>query len=474
MYNSGEEFLNELYKDLHMSDIVMQKATKSDSPITKINKYLTRLDRVVKKAHLKEHNWNLFKNMCHSKYVIKEEDIKEEYIVKKTSPNTSRDKVIYKTITAIKDSLDTWIDFLGSLETEEMWIKLWIFKGITSMGNYNDDRKAFSRRTRHTTSPFPMFDPVITLDIIDKIKALIKTNDQELIKDTVQSESFAKLYAYYFSMKREEVLKRNKTTKGEWIRYQGEKDRIRLRSDIIGKGTLWCIENRKDAKEILENGIIDIYYSYDELSKPTIPRLAIVSNNKNIKEVRGIEHSQNIEPFMEDILERKLLSYNHNEKVNKTLVNARRLTYLTEKENYSKSDIEFLYEIKEKIGFFGYAKDSRIESLKSKRNMKKDLAYYFNCQENEVAITKEELKDKSIVCYYGDISLADESLNISLPKYVVGDVRCPNLTSIKGLERLEVVTNDLSLSKINSDLKNLKEVWGYDTDNILEKKQKKM
>ena len=46
--------------------------------------------------------------------------------------------------------------------------------------------------------------------------------------------------------------------------YEGVSDRIRLRSDIIGKGTLWCIENRKDAKEILENGVIDIYYSYDE------------------------------------------------------------------------------------------------------------------------------------------------------------------------------------------------------------------
>ena len=82
MYDSGEEFLNELYKDLHISDIVMHTADKSDSPTTKINKYLARLDRVVNKAHLKEHDWNLFKSLCHSKYVIKEEDIKEEYITR--------------------------------------------------------------------------------------------------------------------------------------------------------------------------------------------------------------------------------------------------------------------------------------------------------------------------------------------------------------------------------------------------------
>ena len=62
-----------------------------------------------------------------------------------------------------------------------------------------------------------MFDPVITLDVIDKVKTLIKTNDQELIDDAITSESFARLYAYYFSMKREEILKRSKTTNGEWI-----------------------------------------------------------------------------------------------------------------------------------------------------------------------------------------------------------------------------------------------------------------
>ena len=70
-------------------------------------------------------------------------------------------------------------------------------------------------------------------------------------------------------------------------------------------------------------------------------------------------------------------------------------------------------------------------------------------------------------------SETNEELNISLPKYVVGDVRCPNLVSTKGLERLEVVTNDLSLPKLDSKLASLKEVWGYDTAGILDKKQDK-
>lgn len=474
MYDSGEEFLNELYKDLHVSKIVMHTALKSDTSVEKISKYLTRLDRVVKRAHKNEHDWNLFKSLCHDKYVIKEEDIKEEYINKNTSPTFSREQVISKVTTATKDSLDTWIDFLGSLDQEAMWIKLWIFKGITSMGNYNEQRKAFSRRTKHTTSPFPMFDSAITLNIIDKIKLLIKTDDKELINEAINSESFAKLYAYYFSEKREKILRDAIKNSGEWVHYEGLKDRVKLRKDIIGKGTLWCIENREDVKQLLENDVIDIYFSYDENNRPTNLRLAIVSNNKNIKEIRGIEHNQNIEPAMLEILKRKLLSYNQTEKVQEIINASRKLTLLTEKENYTKSDIEFLYEIREKIGFFGYGKDERIEFLKSKRNVKADLAYYFDCNIEKIALTREELVKSDIYCYYGDISETGEKLNIILPNYVVGDVRCPALTSIAGLEKLEVVTNDLFLPKINETLPNLKEVWGHDTNKILKRQEKRM
>ena len=51
-----------------------------------------------------------------------------------------------------------------------------------------------------------MFDATITLNIIDKIKLLIKTDDKELIDEALNNESFAKLYAYYFSKKRKTLL----------------------------------------------------------------------------------------------------------------------------------------------------------------------------------------------------------------------------------------------------------------------------
>ena len=45
-YETGEEFLNKLYKDMYMSDVVMHTAEKQDSPEKRISKYMERLENV--------------------------------------------------------------------------------------------------------------------------------------------------------------------------------------------------------------------------------------------------------------------------------------------------------------------------------------------------------------------------------------------------------------------------------------------
>ena len=55
MYDSGEEFLNELYKDLHVSKIVMHTALKSDTPVEKISKYLTRIFNIFLRKKIPPH-----------------------------------------------------------------------------------------------------------------------------------------------------------------------------------------------------------------------------------------------------------------------------------------------------------------------------------------------------------------------------------------------------------------------------------
>ena len=50
----GERFLDKVYKDLHLSEIVMHTANKSDDKYQKIEKYMQRLEDVTKKTC--EHN----------------------------------------------------------------------------------------------------------------------------------------------------------------------------------------------------------------------------------------------------------------------------------------------------------------------------------------------------------------------------------------------------------------------------------
>ena len=49
----GEKFLDKVYKDLHLSEIVMHTANKSDDKYQKIEKYMQRLEDVTKKARVK-------------------------------------------------------------------------------------------------------------------------------------------------------------------------------------------------------------------------------------------------------------------------------------------------------------------------------------------------------------------------------------------------------------------------------------
>ena len=49
-YQNGEEFLNYLNKNMHLEDIVMHTAEKSDTPVKKIDKYMLRLERIHNKT----------------------------------------------------------------------------------------------------------------------------------------------------------------------------------------------------------------------------------------------------------------------------------------------------------------------------------------------------------------------------------------------------------------------------------------
>lgn len=77
-YQNGEEFLNALYQDMHMEDVVMHTADKSDTPVEKIEKYMDRLERVHDRIKVQPHIMTHLKNAYYHQYVIQE--LSESYV----------------------------------------------------------------------------------------------------------------------------------------------------------------------------------------------------------------------------------------------------------------------------------------------------------------------------------------------------------------------------------------------------------
>ena len=71
-YNNGEDFLNKLYREMHMSNEVIHKAGPSDTPEEKIRKYISRLEHVHELSRKSEHSLELLKKFYYDKYLIKE------------------------------------------------------------------------------------------------------------------------------------------------------------------------------------------------------------------------------------------------------------------------------------------------------------------------------------------------------------------------------------------------------------------
>ena len=128
MDESGIRFLDKLYGNLYMSDVVQHTKENKDSRVEAIRKYLERLENLHKFATTESRKEYIL-DMYFDKYIIKEENI--PYGVDKQ-----------KVIEAQKKRLKAWIDYLTDpTTTYPMWAKYWAFQGMLKMGSY-EDRKS--------------------------------------------------------------------------------------------------------------------------------------------------------------------------------------------------------------------------------------------------------------------------------------------------------------------------------------------
>lgn len=472
-YNyQGEKFLDKVYKDLHLSEIVMHTANKSDDKYQKIEKYMKCLEDVTKRVSERD-RISLIKMYYYKKYVIKEQNVPESHFKKleKIAPDRGYGHVKYDEetkkqeiehiINEQKASLDMWLDYLFSKDTDmyPTWFKYYVFQGMLKLGYFDKEKNSYTKRTESTVKPFIELNrEALSLIYSELIKVLNKESiDDEKLNELINNGSFSKLYSYAI-LKLDSVKDDGfKSDDGIWKKYnQGSNPEI-LFNDINGKGTGWCTAGGiKTASDHINGGDFHVYYTKDREGNYTKPRIAIRMENNKIAEIRGISKDQNIEANMEKVVDKKLEEFPDRDEYKKKVKDMEMLTYIyTKHQNkgeLTKTDLRFLYEMDDKITGFGYKKDPRIEELLEGRNVRKDLAFIFDCQEENISLTKDEALSGNIIYHFGGLYLSylRSAKGLKLPTEIGEHLNLSGLTSAEGLELPDKIGGILVLSGLTS------------------------
>ena len=181
-----------------------------------------------------------------------------------------------------------------------------------------------------------------------------------------------------------------------------------------------------------------------------------MDGKSNIGEVRGVGERQNLEGCMTPIAEEKLNEFPDKDKYLKKVNDMKLLTEIDNKVNknieLNKEDLRFLYEIDSKIEGFGFSKDPRIKEIKDRRNLKKDLAFIFDCKEENIGTKLSDFDKNEIICFYGDLIYDNKILtdNFRSLQYIMGNAWFRNLISAEGLESLRRIGRNAYFDNLSS------------------------
>lgn len=430
-------FLKEKY-GLHNSQEVKKAAKRTEmrtgekvpeNPAESIQNYLGRFKEIIdrKNPEKRERGMEALKKILHDKFVIKSEEIPEAYFENQKRiareqghgdieiTNEMRDQLAEVIITDQQSTLDNWIDYLSSGDaTYPDWLKYYAFRSILGMGDYDKEKKAFAKRSKGTTKPFPDINREALAYVLDAISqkygkrhidmlALDQEEKKEFEK-LLQGENFSKLYAW--ALEKLTIVPSESLEKvaGKWIKYPQNSDHMPLVESLRGFGTGWCTAGESTAEAQLRGGDFYVYYSFDQKGKPTIPRAAIRMQGNQIGEVRGVAPQQNLDPYIGSVVQAKLKEFPDGAVYEKKAENMKFLTIIEDKfktkQELNKKELVFLYEINGSIDGFGYQRDPRIEELRSGRDLKVDMPIIFECAPLQIAHASNEI-NKDTKAYIG-------------------------------------------------------------------------
>ncbi|MBI3589729.1 MAG: hypothetical protein HY093_04960 [Candidatus Liptonbacteria bacterium] len=433
------EFLKQKY-DLHNAEEVESAAKRteektgekiSQDPEERIQNYLNRFQEILdrKDPEKRERGIEALKRILYDKFVIKPEEIPEGYFDNQRRiareqghgeveiTDETRGQLTEVIIADQQSSLDTWVDYLSSPDaTYPDWLKYYATRSVLGMGEYDKAKKQFTKRSKGTTKPFPDLNREALAYVLDAIEkkhkgekislVALEAEDKEKFSKLIQSENFAKLYAWAIEKVTPASVDQLSVTLGKWMKYDQNSDHMPLVESLQGHGTGWCTAGESTAETQLKGGDFYVYYSLDRDGKPTIPRAAIRTQEGGIAEVRGVAAEQNLDSHIGGVVQEKLKEFPDGAQYEKK---ARDMKFLTAIENKVKSgrglqkdDLVFLYEINGKIEGFGYQRDPRILELREQRNPEEDMPVVFECAREQIARRPEDINENTMA-YVGKL-----------------------------------------------------------------------
>jgi len=323
----------------------------------------------------------------------------------------------------LEKSLDGWISYLSDAnQGYETWFRYYAFRNVLDLGDYDKDKKEFTKRSKGSTRLFPeiergalayvqqMIQASESPEVLEKLrKAQVSAANGDIPSDQLISKekvadfaklSFAKQYAEGISQAGEITAEMREETRGKWVKYQQGTEPTALWASLQNKGTAWCTKGFATAENQLNGGDFYVYYTLDKQGKPTIPRIAIRMQDEEIFEARGVaDNDQNIEGNMIEIAEEKINELPGANQYQKKSADMKLLTEIEKKaqqnQQLTKDELIFIYEINEKIEGFGYQRDPRIVEIRKNRNPKEDMLVIFECQQNQIAKNTNEINENT-------------------------------------------------------------------------------
>ena len=342
------------------------------------------------------------------------ETIKRTYIF----PEEIKEQAEQVVVSNQQQSLDKWVNYLTSNDAPyPMWAKYWAFRSVVKMGKLEkteDGRARFATREKNTVSSFPILNQRALANTFGAMSARLEAKGKPKDKQSVENlsttlsddeyqklastEDFSKLYAQFLAEIPEYSSQGLEETRGKWVKYSQNSDPKSLVSSLEGHPLEWCTADIDTARTQLEAGDFYVYYSIDDKGNPIVPRLAIRMEGARIAEPpRGIAPNQNLDPYISDILAKKLEEFgSEGEAFKKRTADMKMLTEIGKKvqgkQILGAEELRFLYEIDSSIEGFGYEKDPRIEELRSQRNPEEDMPIVFGCENSQIARNPRDIR----------------------------------------------------------------------------------